>query len=43
MGIKDRSTPTLLFFKDGHVVDQVVGVAPKRVLAEKLHNLLYRA
>lgn len=37
-----RSTPTLLFFKDGHVVDQVVGVAPKRVLAEKLHNLLRR-
>lgn len=38
-----RSTPTLLFFKDGRVVDEVVGVAPKRVLAEKLHNLLRRA
>lgn len=38
-----RSTPSLLFFKDGHVVNQVVGVASKRVLAEKLHNLLRRA
>lgn len=34
------STPTLLFFRDGHVVDQIVGVAPKRVLADKLHGLL---
>ena len=37
------STPILLFFKDGHVVDQVVGVESKRVLAGKLHNLLQRA
>lgn len=35
-----RSTPTLLFFKDGLVVDQVVGAVPKRVLAEKLQDLL---
>ena len=37
-----RSTPTLLFFKDGQVVDHVVGVAPKRVLTEKIHVLLQR-
>ena len=35
-----RSTPTLLFFRNGRLVDHVVGVAPKRVLAEKLHSLL---
>lgn len=32
--------PTLLFFKDGQLVDRVVGVAPKEVLADKLNNLL---
>jgi thioredoxin 1 len=35
-----RSIPTLLFFKDGQVLDQVVGVAPKKVLVEKLNALL---
>lgn len=34
-----RSIPTLLFFKDGEVVDQLVGTAPKKVLAERLENL----
>ena len=38
-----RSIPTLLFFKDGQVVDQVIGVAPKKVLAEKLDALLQAA
>lgn len=38
-----RSTPTLLLFKNGQLVDHVVGVVPKRVLGEKLHDLLQRA
>lgn len=35
-----RSIPTLLFFKDGQIVDQVTGIIPKRVIAEKLDYLL---
>ena len=38
-----RSTPTLLFFRNGQLVHHVVGVAPKRVLVEKLHALLQRS
>ena len=34
-----RSIPTLLFFKDGQVVDQLVGAVSKKVLAEKLETL----
>lgn len=36
-----RSIPTLLFFKDGVVVDQMIGGSPamKRPLAEKLNAL----
>ena len=34
-----RSIPTLLFFKDGKVVDQLIGVAPKKVMAERLESL----
>jgi len=35
-----RSIPTLLFFKDGRVVDQLIGAAPKKVLSDKLDNLV---
>lgn len=35
-----RSIPTLLFFKDGEVVDQLIGTAPKKVLSGKLDSLL---
>ena len=34
-----RSIPTLLFFKDGTLRDQLLGGAPKRVLVEKLTAL----
>jgi len=35
-----RSIPTLLFFKDGEMVDQMVGAAGKDVLADKIDSLL---
>ena len=35
-----RSIPTILFFKDGELVDQMVGAAGKAVFAEKLDGLL---
>lgn len=34
-----RSIPTLLFFKDGRVADQAIGVMPKKALADKLEQL----
>ena len=35
-----RSIPTILFFKDGEMVDQMVGAAGKDVFAEKINGLL---
>ena len=35
-----RSIPTLLVFKDGSPVDQVVGVVPKAVLKQRLDSAL---
>jgi len=35
-----RNIPTILFFKNGKVVDKQVGAAPKKALIEKLEKLL---
>ena len=35
-----RSIPTLLFFKDGQVVDHLIGASSKRSLADKLEALV---
>ena len=35
-----RGIPTLLFFKDGKVADQVVGYVPQEVIEEKVKRLL---
>jgi thioredoxin 1 len=35
-----RSIPTLLFVKDGHVVDQVIGAVSKKILTDKLEGLV---
>jgi len=35
-----RNIPTLLFFKNGHLVDKQVGAAQKSALAQKVEALL---
>jgi thioredoxin 1 len=40
MEYKIRNIPTILFFKDGKVVDKQVGATPKQVLEEKIKALL---
>ncbi|HNS17289.1 MAG TPA: thioredoxin [Bacteroidales bacterium] len=35
-----RSIPTILFFRNGQVVDKQVGAVPKSVLVSKLEKLL---
>ncbi len=35
-----RSIPSLLFFRSGEAVDRIAGVQPKRVLSEKLAELV---
>ena len=34
------SIPSILFFKDGQAMDQVVGAVPKRVLVDKINELI---
>ncbi len=34
-----RNIPTILFFKNGELVDKQVGAVPKSVLVKKLENL----
>jgi thioredoxin 1 len=35
-----RNIPTILFFKNGEVVDKQVGAVPKTVIAQKIEALL---
>ena len=35
-----RNIPTILFFKNGEVVDKQVGAVPKSILAAKIDSLL---
>lgn len=35
-----RSIPTIMFFKDGELVDQVIGATSKQALADKIQALL---
>lgn len=35
-----RSIPTLLFFKNGELVDRLVGAAQKATIVEKLNSLM---
>ena len=35
-----RSIPTIIFFKNGEVVDQMVGAASKQAFEEKINSLL---
>ncbi len=35
-----RSIPTIMFFKDGELVDTVVGAQSKQALSDKLNDLL---
>jgi len=35
-----RNIPTILFFKNGEVVDKSVGAVPKNVLSQKIENQL---
>lgn len=37
-GIQD--IPTLVLFKNGQVVDQIIGMVPRQVIANKLRTLL---
>lgn len=35
-----RSIPTILFFKDGEIVDQMIGASSKQAFKEKLDSLI---
>lgn len=40
MQFRIMSIPTLIFFKNGEIVDKTVGVMPKNALVEKIKSLL---
>ncbi len=35
-----RGIPTLLFFNEGEIVDQIIGVVPKKVIEDKVEDIL---
>ena len=35
-----RNIPTLLYFKNGELVDRTVGVVPKQDIADRLNKLI---
>ncbi len=35
-----RSLPTMLFMKDGEVVDQMIGASSKQAIADKINSLI---
>jgi thioredoxin 1 len=35
-----RSIPTLIIFKNGQVVDQIIGAVPKQTIAQRLQSQL---
>ncbi len=37
---KVEALPTILFFKDGVVVDQMIGNQPKNIIADRVNELL---
>ena len=43
MNYNIRSIPTMLLFKDGHVIDQIVGAVPKKQITDKLNYFSYDA
>ncbi len=38
-----RSIPTLLIFRDGNIVDQIIGAVPKQAMSQKLDAQLQPA
>ena len=40
MRYRSMNIPTLLFFRNGEIVDRHVGAAPKAALVEKINSLL---
>ena len=38
-----RSIPTMLLFKDGEVVEQIIGAVPKKQITDKLNYFSYDA
>ncbi|WP_164968742.1 thioredoxin family protein, partial [Malaciobacter mytili] len=35
-----RSIPTIIFMKDGEIVDQMVGASSKQALTDKLNSII---